>query len=117
MCRTCTVILLIACVGCGGGRPQADIDRGRDALVAALDNWKNNEPASKLSGVQFAEDLRKTHDLTDYAVGPANATDPKFLQFTVSLRLKDRKGKPSDREVVYSVDLSTPVRVLHDPYF
>jgi hypothetical protein len=117
MLRTSVAFILIACAGCGGGRPRADVDRGKDALVAALENWKKNEPAAKLSGVQFAEDLRKTHDLTDYAVGPANATDPKFLLFPVTLKLKDKKGKATDREVTYSVELATPVRVMHDPYY
>jgi hypothetical protein len=115
--RRLVPMLVIVCVGCGGGRPQADLDRGRQALVDALENWKKNEPPAKLAGIQFAEDLRKTNELTDYAIGTVDATDPKFLRFTVTLKLKDRKGKASEREAVFSVELTNPVRVMHDPYY
>jgi hypothetical protein len=36
---------------------------------------------------------------------------------TLKLKLKDRKGKATDREVVYAVALRTPVAVARDPYY
>ena len=58
------VVALVLCTGCGSSRPVADIERGRQAVVAALDGWKANEPPEKLKTrsdpVEFAEELRDT---------------------------------------------------------
>lgn len=120
--RAALVLLTLALVvGCGSSRPQADVDRGRAAVAAALDNWKANEPSAKLKAlpdpVDFNEELRGTHALVGYEIVKTAATDPDVIRFTVTLQLKDRKGKAADREVVYSVALRTPVAVTRDPYF
>jgi hypothetical protein len=113
--------LAVAAVGCGSSRPQAEIDRGRQAVVAVLDNWKTNEPPAKLKTlpdpVSFTEELRATHKLTDYTVLKADGTDPEVIRVTVNLKLQDKKGKTSEREAVYSVALKSPVVVARDPYF
>jgi hypothetical protein len=116
------VPLALACaVGCGASRSQADIDRGRQAVVAALDAWKGNEPPARLKSlpdpVDFTEELRSTHALTEYALGKIDASDKEVIRYTVALKLKDKKGKVTDREVVYSVALKTPVVVSRDPYY
>lgn len=115
-----SVVVTVA-VGCSSARPQADIDRGRAAVTACLDNWKANEPAAKLKAladpVDFTEELRATHTLTGYAIVKHDATDPQVIRYTVTLQLKDRKGKASEREAVYSVALRSPVAVSRDPYF
>jgi hypothetical protein len=119
--RTALALLPLVVVGCGTSRPPADIDRGRAAVVAALDNWKANEPAAKLKTLadplDFTEELRATHTLTGYEIVKHDATDPEVVRFTVKLRLKDRRGKESEREAVYSVGLKSPVAVARDPYF
>lgn len=119
--RVVFAVVLAAAAGCGTGRPQADIDRGRQAVAAALDNWKANEPPAKLKSlpdpVNFTEELRVTQALTDYAVVKVDATDPKVIRYTVALKLKDRKGKASEREAVYSVALDSPIAVARDPYY
>ena len=48
--------------------------------------------------------------------GRIDATDPGFIRYTVTLTLKDRKGKVSTRQVVYAVTLGSPVSVGRDPY-
>ena len=112
---------MCAVAGCGPSRPAADLERGRVAVVAALDSWKANEPAAKLKSlphpVEFAEELRTTHTLTGYALGKIDGTDPAVIRYAVTLSLKDRKGKLTDREAVYAVALQSPVVVARDPYY
>jgi hypothetical protein len=107
--------------GCGSRRPEAEIERGRQAVVAALDGWKGNEPATKLKSlpdpVEFSDELRTAYSLTDYAIEKADGSDKDVIRYTVRLKLKDKKGKTSDREVVYAVALKTPVVVARDPYY
>lgn len=113
--------VLVIASGCGPSRPAADVDRGRQAVRAALDGWKANDPPGKLKGlpdpVDFADELRGTHTLTDYTLGPPDPSDPVVIRYPVTLKLKDKKGKVTDREVVYSVALKTPVVVARDPYY
>ena len=108
-------------LGCGSGRPAADVDRARRAVTTALDSWKANEPPTALKArpdpVEFAEELRATHALAEYAIGKADASDKDVIRFTVTLKLRDKKGKTSEREAVYAVALKTPVVVSRDPYF
>ncbi len=98
-----------------------DIERGRAAVVAALDSWQAGEPAAKLKTlpdpVEFPEELRATHTLTGYTLGKVDAAGPDIIRYAVTLRLKDRKGKATDREAVYAVALRTPVVVTRDPYY
>lgn len=114
-------LFAVTVAGCVSPRPQADIDRGRQAVTAALDNWKANESPAKLKSlpdpVEFSEELRANHKLVDYSVVKADGSDPEVVRVTVSLKLQDRKGKPSEREAVYSVALTSPVVVARDPYF
>jgi hypothetical protein len=107
--------------GCGSHRPAAEIERGQQAVVAALDSWKANDPPAKLKAlsdpVEFSEELRATYALTDYTLGRVDSSDRDVIRYAVSLKLKDKKGKVSEREVVYAVALKTPVVVARDPYY
>jgi hypothetical protein len=111
--------LLVA--GCGSHRSASDIDRGRQAVIAALDSWKASEPAAKLKSlpdpVEFSDELRATHNLTDYTLGRVDSSDKDVIRYAVTLKLKDRKGKVSEREAVYAVAVKTPVVVARDPYY
>ena len=113
------LVLLVG--GCGSRRPEADVNRGRQAVTAAMDSWKANEPPSKLKSladpVEFADELQKIYSLVDYTLGRVDTSDPEVIRYAVVLKLKDRKGKVTDREVVYSVALKTPVVVARDPYY
>jgi hypothetical protein len=115
------LVVLGLLVGCGSRRPEADIDRGRTAVVAALDSWKANDAPAKLKAlpepVEFAEELRSTHTLTDYVLGKVDSSDMDVIRYAVTLKLKDKKGKQTEREVVYAVALKSPVVVSRDPYF
>jgi len=119
--RVLPLALLVALAGCGGAKhSKADIERGQKALTSALDSWKANEPADKLKAlpdpVEYAEEMRRTHKLTDYSVGQPNASDPAVIRYPVTLKLQDRKGKAFDREVVFEVKLGNPVVISRDPY-
>ena len=121
MTRGLVLTGILVCVsGCGSRRPEAEIERGRQAVVAALDGWKGNEPAAKLKSlpdpVEFSDELRGNFALTDYTLGKVDGT-VRTIRYTVTLKLKDKKGKTSDREVVYAVALKGPVVVARDPYY
>ncbi len=114
--------ILAVAAGCARGPySPADVDRGRQAVIAALDGWKARDPAGRLKDrpdpVDFSEDLARAHTLLDYSLGPTDATDPQNLRYTVRLKLRNAKGKVSEREVAYAVELRSPVRVVRDPYF
>ena len=113
-------VVLLA-IGCGSRRPEAEIDRGRQAVIAVLDSWKANEKPEKLKSlpdpVEFSDELRATQTLTDYTLGKVDATDKDVIRYTVTLKLRDKKGKTSEREVVYAVALRSPVVVARDPYY
>jgi hypothetical protein len=115
------LMLLSLAAGCGSRRPQSDIDRGRTAVTAALDSWKANDSPEKLKSlsdpVEFADDLRSLYSLTDYTLGNVDVTDKDVIRYSVTLKLKDKKGKLTDREVVYAVALKSPIIVGRDPYY
>lgn len=122
MTRQLALLALLPLVlGCGSGRPEADVERGRRALVTALDNWKANDPPARLKSnadpVDFTEELSSTHSLLGYEIGKVDASDREVVRYTVALKLKDKKGKATDREVVYAVALKSPVVVSRDPYY
>lgn len=121
MTRPALLLLAALTVGCGSGRPAADLERGKTAVVAALDAWKANDPPAKLKSlpdpVEFSEELRATHALTAYTLGKVDGSDPDFVRVVVKLSLKDKKGKTTDREVAYEVALKNPVVVCRDPYY
>jgi hypothetical protein len=107
--------------GCGSRRPEAEIDRGRQAVIAVLDSWKANEKPEKLKSlpdpVEFSDELRATQSLMDYTLGRVDPSDKEVIRYSVTLKLRDKKGKTSEREVVYAVALRSPVVVARDPYY
>jgi hypothetical protein len=118
--RLLPVALVALAVGCGSKHSKADVERGRTALAAALDAWKNNDPPDRLKSlpdpVEYKDELRQTHKLVDYTLGQPNVKDPEVLRYPVTLKLLDRKGKTEDRPVVFEVKLKTPVVIARDPY-
>jgi hypothetical protein len=114
--------LVVVMAGCGGTRrSDAEVARGQQAVVAALDSWKAKESADKLKSladpVEFSEELRSTHALTAYTIDKVDSSDKDVIRYTITLKLKDKKGKALDREVVYSVALKSPIIVARDPYY
>ena len=115
-------IALLVFAGCAKpARPQAEVDRSLKALATALESWKANEPPAKLKAppepIEFNEDLRRAFVLESFAVGGVMDIDPKYVQVKATLKLKDKKGKTEERDVVYQIELGSPIRVLHDPYY
>ena len=114
---------LLSTVGCNGGAPtrtQAEMDRGKLAVNTVLEAWKKGEPTDKLKlgadPITFSEDFRRTHTLVEFTVGAATVPDPRTIQYAVVLKLKDKKGKLEDRDVMYLIELNNPIRVSRDPY-
>src|SRR5262245_15990100 len=118
--RTAILAFSLLALGCGG-RSEADIARGRQALTAALDGWKADQPPAKLKSladpVEFSDELRAAYMLTDYTIGKVDASDKDVIRYTVTLKLKDKKGKESERGVTYAVALKSPVVISRDPYY
>jgi hypothetical protein len=119
--RVIPALFLAMFAGCGGSKHStADIERGRTALAAALDAWKNNDPSERLrtlpDPVEFTDEMRLSNKLLDFTLGKPNATDPDVIRYTVTLKLQDRKGKAHDRDVVFEVKLKTPIVIARDPY-
>lgn len=114
------LLVILPLAGCSKKHPAADVERGRKALQAALESWKNNEPADGLKSlsdpVEYTDELRLTHKLVDFTIDKANATDPEVIRYPVALKLQDRKGKSEERQVVYMVALKTPIVIARDPY-
>lgn len=98
----------------------ADVERGQKALSAALDSWKNNEPADRLKTladpVEYTDELRLSHQLVDYTVGKPDPADPEVIRYPVTLKLQDRKGKAVSRDVVFMVAMKSPIVIARDPY-
>lgn len=120
--RFVAILIPMLFVGCGAKpRPQEEVDRAKAAVVASLDNWKTNEPIAKLKTLSppldFNEELRSLQMLTDYTVLKVDSSDPVVIRVTVTLKLKDKKGKATERESTYAVALKNPIAVARDPYF
>ncbi len=115
------VILLVSGCGTGGSRSQEELDRARQATTAVLDAWKGNQPSTVLLAlpdpISFQDELRETHALTDYSIVKVDSSDKAVIRLTVRLEMKDKKGKPSTREVVFAVALNSPIVVTRDPFF
>jgi len=115
------LLVLVVASGCSDRRPPLDAERGQRAVVASLDAWKSNDPPTKMTSlpdpVDFTEELRGTYVLTEYTIDKVDTSDQELLRYTVTLKLKDRKGKMTTREAVYAVALKTPIVVTRDPYY
>ena len=118
--RLLPLALVALAAGCSQPHSKADVERGRTALAAALDSWKNGEPADKLKAlpdpVDFADELTRTHKLVEYALGPPDARDPEVIRYATTLKLRDRKGKLEERPIVFMVALKSPIVIARDPY-
>jgi hypothetical protein len=117
----CALLATVLLLGCSSSRSESDIERGRQAVCAALDAWKAREPASQLLArpdpIDFYEELQSTHKLLEYSLLSVDASDKEVIRYTVTLKLADKKGKPSTREAVYAVVLRSPIAVTRDPYY
>lgn len=115
------LVLAAAAMGCGPSRRQAEIERGRQALCAALDRWKSREALDALKAlpdpVEFSEELCRTHGLLDYTLGKVDAADAQVIRYTVVLKLVNTRGQRLEREAVYAVLPNTPIVIARDPYF
>ncbi len=118
--RMIVLVLLAFVAGCGKKHSKTDVERGRKALEAALESWKNNEPPERLKSsadpVDYTDELRQDHRLLEYTIGKPNVTDPEVIRYAVTLKLQDRKGKVESRDIVYMVAMKSPIVIARDPY-
>ena len=118
--RLLPVALLVLATGCSSQHSKADVERGKTALTAALDSWKNGEPADKLKAlpdpIEFKDELTRTHKLVEYTLGQPDAKDPEVIRYATTLKLQDRKGKIEERPIVFMVSLKSPIVIARDPY-
>lgn len=109
-------LLALAAVGCGGDPPPLDMastpEKSREALVAALDAWKNGATREALAAqtppVVFADDaLMKKHKLLDYKLeGEPKAVGTGY-SYVVALTTQDGDKSPTTRKLAYRV-VTTP---------
>jgi hypothetical protein len=117
----CPLLLTLAAVAGCGRKSTPEVEAARTALQAALDSWKQGEPADRLKArptpIDFADDERRQGwKLQDYRLGDARP-DGELIRCTVALTLLDKRGKKIDKEVVYMVAPKRPVVIARDPYF
>jgi hypothetical protein len=118
---TMLIVCLGSALGCGPKRSKEEIERGRQALNTALTAWKAGDSPERLKAtadpMEFSDDLRRQFELVDYSIGAIDAKEPPYLRYSVKMTFRDKRGQTSEREVVYSVELTKPIRIVRDPYF
>lgn len=118
--RLFPLALVALAAGCSSQHSKADVERGKTALTAALDSWKNKQPPDRLKAlpdpVEFSDELTRTHQLVEYTLGPPDARDPEVIRYATTLKLQDRRGKVEERPIVFMVALKSPIVIARDPY-
>jgi hypothetical protein len=119
--RWSPMVLLIFAAGCSGRRSavadaQHDPEKAREALVAALDSWKNGEarrlpkrvPPIRFDDPDFAAGWR----LAEYELQEPDATIRPHADVAVILSVRDPRGKALRRETAYQVSTEGTLAVL-----
>jgi hypothetical protein len=100
--------------GCRSPKP-ADPDAARKTLQAAFDAWKDGKPQEsyvRSSSVHVADDRwAGGYKLLDYDITAGEEVNGYDLNFRVTLRLEDPKGKALKETASYKVAMS-PKRVI-----
>lgn len=117
----CPLLIAVAAVAGCSRKATPEVEAARTALQAALDSWKQAEPADRLktrpTPIDFADDDRRLGwKLEDYRLGDAKP-DGDLIRCTVALKLLDKRGKKIEKDVVYMVAPKSPVVIARDPYF
>ena len=100
--------------GCGHSPKQANPDEAPKALRTVLDAWKGGktrEGFSRESPIQtFDSRWDGGYKLLEYEIGPGE-THGYNVNFQVTLRLEDAKGKKRQEKATYTVATSPRVSV------
>jgi len=102
-------LLLCLAGGCGKGLPpETDAGQAREAIVAALDAWKEGRAPETLRERRPPVDFRDVQwengsRLTAYEV-KGEERSGLSVRFTVQLALQEKGGGSRERVVVYNVD-------------
>ncbi len=111
---------LLAFSGCGSSAAHAvDSSRARDALVTALDRWKNGDAPGSLAAAAPPMtvqdfDWQGGVRLLDYQLLGEGQPRDANLSVRVKLTLAGNKGKPIEKTVYYLVGTSPSVTVFRD---
>jgi hypothetical protein len=106
---------LLLMSGCGGAPRPADAEAAPKALQSTLDAWKagqSREAFSKESRIQTSDSRWDGgYKLLGYEVGPGEPHGYD-LNFKVTLRLEDAKGKKLQEKATYAVSTSPRTAVI-----
>ncbi|HEX4592009.1 MAG TPA: hypothetical protein VH120_18890 [Gemmataceae bacterium] len=119
----CLVILALAgtAIGCGGrpaaSAPQADLDRAQAALQTALDAWKRGSPPGAVHGVAAITDPDWADGgrLMDYMIYNAEGGPHESIRCGAILSLRDKAGRTTKQDVVYSLTGTGPFVITREP--
>lgn len=115
-------LALVGTVGCGQSAPSEQLESARAAVQTALSAWKKGDRADSLRSlsppIEFAEDNWKIGlRLLDYQVTSVESSPEQIARCAVTLSIKDKRGKVSEREVVYMIaNKSGKMVIARDPY-
>jgi hypothetical protein len=101
--------LIATAPGCGGGSlpPPSDPEQARQVLISTLDAWKRGERPGA-GGVRVLDrDWESGRGLIDFEITGAGEPLGLALRCPVTLTLRDEKGKPRSKRVVYTVSTGT----------
>jgi hypothetical protein len=129
--RNCTLAIIFACLaamvlltlaGCSSGNAHAvNPSQARDALVAALDHWKQGDPPRSLSSASPSMTVQdfeweRGAKLLDYQILGDGQSKDANLSVKVKLTLAGEQGKSKtvEKTVSYLVGTSPSVTVFRD---
>lgn len=125
MIRCIALIGFLAVAGCGSGPgPQSaeELASAQSAVKTSLDAWKAGHAAAKWekesASVKFVdEEWRHGAVLLDYKLEKAEGLRGENTRCWTVLTIRDRKGRRSEKEAVYSVKPGAPILVTRDPFY
>jgi hypothetical protein len=127
LCRYGTMGVIVACLaavlmlalsGCSGTAAHAvDTPRARDALVTALDHWKQGDKPRSISSMTVQDlEWESGAKLLEYQVlGEGQAKDANLsIKVKLTLGVAPGKGTKIEKTVNYLVGTSPSVTVFRD---
>ncbi len=121
------VALILGASGCSStGLSDADYQRAKSSLEAALDAWKNGEDAKKWAAkdakIRFVDDdwLRHKKRLVSYKIVQLKANTDGFPEAIVELTTAPQKGdKQMTVKGLYGINITDPnkVSIGRDPMY
>jgi hypothetical protein len=113
--RSLALAALLLALGCGTKPKMSDAEAAPKALRTVLDAWKGGQPReafSRESAIQTSDSRwDRGFKLLDYEVGRGEPHGYD-INFKVTLRLQDPKGKKVQEKATYAVNTSPKLVVI-----